>query len=313
MNTDHVSNKIIDRPFHGDRDYLRVRRLLIDSYPITPTGLNWEVRRWDGWRFYDANPVLDKDKENKVHLWLTDDETLVGAVHPEGKGDAFLEIHPDYRHIEEAMVVWAEENLARPTADGKQHELRIFVYDYDRARQFMLERRGYEKTASGGVIRRMRCGRFPPPQPKPSAGYTIRTTRPDDMDECQQMADFLNAAFNRDFHNAGEYHVFTHHAPCFRNDLDLVAVAPDGTFAAYVGGLFCEENNYGVFEPVCTHPDHLRRGLASWLMIEALHLFRKIGVADVYVGTGDQKAANALYDSLGFTEVYKGFEWIRRI
>ncbi len=126
------------------------------------------------------------------------------------------------------------------------------------------------------------------------------------------MADLLNAAFKRDFHNAAEYRVFTHYAPCFRDDLDLVAVAPDGSLAAYVGGPYCGENSYGIFEPVCTHPDHLRRGLARWLMIEALHRFKKIGASDVYVGTGDQKAANQLYDSLGFTEVYKGYEWIRR-
>jgi hypothetical protein len=29
----------------------------------------------------------------------------------------------------------------------------------------------------------------------------------------------------------------------------------------------------------------------------------------VYVGTGDMAPANALYDSVGFAEAYKGYAW----
>ena len=45
---------------------------------------------------------------------------------------------------------------------------------------------------------------------------------------------WFNAAFGRTFHNAAEYQNLRF-APCFRRDLDLVAVAPDGSFAAYIG------------------------------------------------------------------------------
>ncbi|MBI3957829.1 MAG: hypothetical protein HY328_03390 [Chloroflexi bacterium] len=43
-------------PYRGDEDFWRVRQLLIDIYSITPTGFNWEVRRWDGTRFHDPDP-----------------------------------------------------------------------------------------------------------------------------------------------------------------------------------------------------------------------------------------------------------------
>ena len=39
-------------------------------------------------------------------------------------------------------------------------------------------------------------------------------------------------------------------------------VAPDGSFAAYVGIPYDEANRRGIYEPVCTHPDHQRQGLA---------------------------------------------------
>jgi mycothiol synthase len=127
--------------------------------------------------------------------------------------------------------------------------------------------------------------------------------------DCQRIADILNAAFNRDFHKGSDYQNLALNAPCFRRDLDLVAVAPDGSFAAYVGIPYNEANKLGIFEPVCTHPDHQRQGLAKALMQEGLLRLKAIGAVDVTVGTGDMIPANRLYDSLGFTEAYKGHIW----
>jgi ribosomal protein S18 acetylase RimI-like enzyme len=309
MAVDNTAQRVIEMPFRSDEDFWRVRNLLIETHPITPTGFNWEVRRWDGWRFYAADPTWDPRWEKQVRLWVTEEGSLVGAVHHEGTGHAHLELHPGYRHIEEDMIAWAEEHLAKPTEDGQWRQLITFVFDYDSPRRSILEKRGYERTSDGGVTRRLRFGNKSYPKPSIADGYTLRTTRPEDDTDCQRIAVLLNAAFNRDFHVAGEFRSFALHAPCFRNDLDLVAVAPDGSFAAYVGAPYNEANRYGVFEPVCTHPGHQRRGLARSLMLEALHRLKALGAADVYVGTGDRIAANRLYDSIGFTEVQKGCNW----
>lgn len=62
-----------------------------------------------------------------------------------------------------------------------------------------------------------------------------------------------------------------------RPELDLVAVAPDGRFAAYVGIPYDEFNQRGIFEPVCTHPDHRQKGLAKVLVQEGLHRLKAHG------------------------------------
>ncbi len=98
-------------------------------------------------------------------------------------------------------------------------------------------------------------------------------------------------------------------SPSFRHDLDLVAVAPDGAFAAYIGMTCDEVNRSAEFEPVCTHPDHQRKGLAHALMLDGLHRLKALGAVDVFVDTGDQVAANKLYEVVGFTEAYKGYIW----
>ncbi|MFN8486187.1 MAG: GNAT family N-acetyltransferase [Caldilineaceae bacterium] len=88
-----------------------------------------------------------------------------------------------------------------------------------------------------------------------------------------------------------------------------MAVAPDGSFAASVGIAYDEANGHAVFEPVCTHPQHQRQGLARALMLEGLHRLKAVGAIDVSVDTGDMIPANRLYNSIGFTEVYLGHVW----
>ena len=309
QSTQHITARPVQS--HEDawqEDFWRVRQLLVQTVPLTPVGLNWDVRRWDGQYFYNPRGVWAPEWAARACLWENAQGELVGVVNPEGRGDAYLQVHPDYRHIEEAMIEWAEEHLAAPIRDG-QRQLAFYVLEYDAHRQRLLQARGYTKTPYYGMLRHMRLGAQPLPQPVLAAGYTLRTTQTADMADCQRIADLLNAAFRRDFHNAAEYHRFAQLAPCFRPELDLVAEAPDGAFAAYVGIPYDETNQRGIFEPVCTHPNHQRQGLAQALMLTGLHRLRDLGARTVTVDTGDMIPANRLYDSLGFTEAYQGFEW----
>jgi len=305
-------NRITSRPMQGDADFWRVRDLLSKTYLHTPLGFNWDIRRWDGARFHHATPDWAARCAGRVQLWETAEGRLIGVVNADGEGDAQLQVDPDFRTFETEMVAWAEAHLAAPNPAG-HHQLELFVYDYDTPRQQLLKARGYTQMDYGGAIRRLHLSAWPPEPATLAADYALRTTEPTDMGNCQRIADLLNAAFNRNFHTAIEFQNFTHQAPCFRPDLDLVAVAPDGSFAAYVGIAYDEATRHAVFEPVCTHPDHRRHGLARTLMVEGLHRLRALGAADVSVDTGDMIPANRLYDSIGFTEVCLGHVWRKEI
>ena len=97
--------------------------------------------------------------------------------------------------------------------------------------------------------------------------------------------------------------------PGYRPDLDLAVIAPDGTFAAYATVWWEPVNRYIIFEPVGTHPDHRRRGLASAVMAEGLRRTAVLGAETAYVGSGAGKPSNVLYESLGFTEVIDYVRW----
>jgi len=309
--TTNIREDIHSRAYAGDDDFRRVRKLLIETYPITPSGFNWEIRRWDGWNCHN-DAANTPDTAKLVRLWETGDSTLVGVVHPEGQGDLWLELHPDYRHLEPEMLAWGEAHLSVPAEDGGARQIETFVYDYDAARLRLIQAHGYELTPYGSVFRRLRFGSRVLPSVEFPPGYRMRTTRPGDFGEGERMAALLNAAFRRTIHTGQEYINFISQSPSFRHDLNLVAEASDGSFAAHVGVTYNDDNLYGIFEPVCTHPDHQRKGLARALMIAGLHRLKTLGATDAYVGTGDDMAANWLYEAVGFTEVYHGSIWQKR-
>lgn len=308
------AHDIIERPLHGEADFWRIRALLIETYPLTLPGFNWEVRNWEGKRLYDETPGWEREWKAAGRVWETAGGQLIGAIHPDSPGFACLQLHPDHReHLEATMIGRAEETIAVPARDNTDGtRLRFYVFEYDTARQELLAARGYRKLSAGGVIRRLHFGRAPLQERRPLPdGYTLRCTRPGEEEDATQIALLLNAAFNRDFHSAAEYLTFSRLAPSFRHDLDLVAVAPDGTFAAYIGIPYVAEIGHGLFEPVCTHPQHRRRGLARALMVEGLHRLQALGARDVVVETGDMIPANRLYEAIGFEETYRGYVWER--
>jgi ribosomal protein S18 acetylase RimI-like enzyme len=303
---------MVSRPFRDDADFWRIRDLAIETYPITGPGWNWDIRRWDGSRFYEENPVLNPDWQRTIRLWETAGGQLAGAINGYGRGLFYLQLHPDFRAIEEEMIAWAEEVFAVSAPDAQQREIHIEVYEYDAPRLRILRRRGYEKLPEVGVFRKMRLGNQPLPVVRMAEGYRLRPIRHEDLEDCQRLADLLNAAFNRTFHTAGEFYQFARLAPSYRQDLHLVAEAPDGAFAAHVAAIYDEANRRALYEPVCTHPLHRCKSLAQSLMFECLHRLKAIGAHEVTVETGDAEPANALYDSIGFTEVYKSYVWRRR-
>jgi ribosomal protein S18 acetylase RimI-like enzyme len=291
-----------------EEDFDALRNLLVDTLRITPPGFNWDVRRIDGRKYHNRECRLEASFLRGSAVWTIASGAIVAAVHPESRGDAHIQIHPDFRALEPEMIRHACQYLAIEREGRKQ--LFIETMEYDVGRVGNLRIAGFEATEGKTAFRRMRFGRQPIRDPKISPEYRLRTTRCCESEDCQRIADILNAAFGRTSHTGVELEVFHANAPSFRSDLDLVAEASDASFGAYVGIAYDGATGQAILEPVCTHPDHRRRGLAATLMLEGLHRLNARGAIDVVVGTGDAVAANKLYESVGFTETYLGRRWI---
>ena len=94
-------------------------------------------------------------------------------------------------------------------------------------------------------------------------------------------------------------------SPVYRDELDMVAVAADGSFAAYGLGWLDVDSGCVLFEPVGTDPDHTRRGLARALCAEILRAARDLGATQAIVGPrGDSRypVPRRAYAGLGMRE-----------
>jgi GNAT superfamily N-acetyltransferase len=269
----------------------------------------WDIRRWDGWRFHRTDPPGDDRLAGEIGLWETPDGRVVGAVHAEGSGDACIEVDPDFRLLEPEMIDWAEEHLGRTGESGRHIE--FWLSDEDQPRRSLLSGRAYRPDDSGGWMRCLAFDRLPAFEPVTLAEpYRLRTTDSSGTD-CARMADLLNAGFGRTAHSAAEIRNFVELSPSFEDELNLVAVAPDGSFAATVGLTFDSANRHGLIEPVCTHPDHRRHGLARVLLLEGLRRLAGRGALTASLDTGEGEAANALYIGCGFVEGHHFRPWRR--
>ena len=91
-------------------------------------------------------------------------------------------------------------------------------------------------------------------------------------------------------------------AEYYHPERDIVAVAPDGSFAAFATGRMDPVSKLAEVEPVGVHPNHRRKGLAKAVVLECIKQLQKHGAkAIVILGAASTEGATHLYDSLGFS------------
>lgn len=302
--------RITDRPLEGQTDALRLRQLLIDSYTHMGREFNWETRRWEGayWCTSDAN-LTNPRWGADTHIWESSEGQLVGAAVPDGPGDLALQIHPAYRMLEDSILDWAEAHVARTNEAGRR-ELIAWAFDWDVERQERLIRRGHQPRPEWFWHNRRRAVDDAVPLFPVPAGYTLRSVQNTDNDVSRWIT-CTNLVFGQTY--APEFHRnFQHHAPSHNYNLHLIAEAPDGTFAAFAGLTIEATNRYATFEPVGTHPDHRRKGLARALMFEGIRRLQTNGAVDVaYVANWGTAEAGKLYASVGLEHYATTMAWVK--
>ncbi len=98
----------------------------------------------------------------------------------------------------------------------------------------------------------------------------------------------------------------------YRADLDCVVEAPDGSLVAYCLAWLDDANRVGELEPVGTHPDYRRRGLASAVCLFALHRLQEEGATRAIVYSIAGSEATALYESIGLRQHARSLQLLKR-
>ncbi|MCB9458621.1 MAG: GNAT family N-acetyltransferase [Anaerolineaceae bacterium] len=304
-----ILSKIHHRPLLGTVDAMRLRQFLIETYALFGREFNWETRRWEGQYWYAtdaelARPVWDAHTQ----LWETFTGDIVGAAIADGPGDLAIQIHPDYRELENDIIAWAEKRIAVDDEEGSK-VLTTWAFEWDDNRQDRLMLLGYIRQPEKFVQYRRRHVIDPVPDVNLAQGYTMRSLTPSSAD-VRAFVNCTNATYGHN-HSREMLRNFQTKSPSHNYDLHIVAVAPDETFAAFAGLTVDQHNRTAIFEPVGTHPDHRRKGLAREVMYEGMRHIKAMGNIDtMYVANwGPSEEAANFYASVGMVHYATAFAW----
>lgn len=298
--------KLTMRNYQSEEDYWRIREFLRQVMILNGRReLSWHVARLDYWWWF-INPDIEKIAlEENFFRWETESGEIAAVLNPEGRGQAFLQVHPEFHipELDREMIALAEERLPVINKDG-QRVLQIFVDSQDTNYQQILSQRGFKRMEEAGnqeYQHRRSLDEALPDVPQ-IAGYTIRPMGDglELLERCYASGlgfhdDDIHIARNNRDHP--EWYHGIQSSPLYRRDLDIVAVASDGSVASFCTAWFDDVSRTAYLEPVATVPAHRKRGLGKSVILEALHRLKRMGCKVAFVG-GYSERANALYFSV---------------
>jgi len=222
----------------------------------------------------------------------------------------FAFVAPSYRGsmVERELLHHAIATTARYIANTKRDDQTIItdLYDCDQIRIDLLTQLGFHHYRTWDWITQRNL-LAPLPEPTMPHGFTIRTVT---LAHAEQLAAIRNSSFDGNW--TGEvYRTAVMQGPGYDPQRELVAVAPDGRIAAFTVIHFDELNKVGLFEPVGTHRDFRRLGLARAVLLHGLREMQRRGMVQASVEhTAENAPALALYRGLGFVKKYEtlGFQ-----
>jgi mycothiol synthase len=263
---------------------------------------------WQRYMYEDA--VVDPAE--RIRVWEGADGNLAGFAWFYPPAEVALNVHPRLRGeraIEAAMLAWADERRRALAAGKPTRPLAAAIFEGDGTTAAVLAARGFAPGGSVPMLCFTRDLAEPIPEPALPDGFVVRPLRGEDEYE-------ERVAVHREVWHPSRVTVPAYRrlrtVPGYDPDLDLVAAAPDGGFAAYAIVWPDPVNRTGEFEPVGARAAFRRRGLARAVLLEGLRRLRERGAEQAIVYTNeDREPARRLYESVGFRVVDRWVNWQR--
>lgn len=216
--------------------------------------------------------------------------------------------------IGDEMIAWAEA-VFRSDYHGQAQQLNTSTHSALTERVSLLEKHGFQREEECALYFARQLAE-PIPEPQVPDGFIIRSL---DLSEEPAWVALHQAAFGTQ-NMTLEYRQAMSGMPGYDPALDLVAVAPDGTLAAYVfGAIYAEENaltgeQAGHTDPIATHPRYQRLGLSKALLLAGLRRLKERGITVARLGTSsDNTAMQRTALAAGFRLVGESWHYAKSI
>jgi mycothiol synthase len=274
------------------------------------------------------NPMIDPTRD--LALWEDDRGQLIalGALWMQPvdqliEAQFWMRIHPEMRGIglERDVIDWGTERLRELAIARKlPARLRLSTRDDNAYLISTFNHNGCQFDRSFFDMARpldQPINAMPLPE-----GFTIRP-----LDGESELAAWVET-FNLSFIDHWNHHDMTVERRLhwmksldYRPELDLVAIAPDGTLAAFSYCIIEAANNQrmGVREgwvaDLGTRRGYRKRGLARALLATSLRAFKAAGMdtAKLGVDTQNPNGALRLYESVGFQKVETWLSYLKNV
>ena len=296
---------VVSRGYDAERDFQRVMKFLRDSFAETGSLHNWLPPRFENSRAEVASGT---------RLWEEVDgpePRVVAVANPETRYVYFIQMDPDYAYLEGEVVEWIVEHCASQKSSGEELKVSIVALEGNPAREAVLREHGFERGPVYGIFR-LRAVDAPIPDVRPPEGYVIRSVRPEE--DFDRIAAAVRVVFGHGEWFTREVLEGLSRASFYRDDLDLVAVAPNGDIASFCTFRMDPPSRVTELEPMGTLPEYRRKGLAKALLVEGFRRLKRYDPTLLYIGgAADTPEANRLYEVTGFTERYDYYHWHKTI
>jgi ribosomal protein S18 acetylase RimI-like enzyme len=288
---------------HSEAEFKEMRELLAQSYLVSRKPLNWRLAMAENWNY--ASRYLEPIEyfASRVHLWRSDTGKLISFLIRDSSL-IYLQVDYSHRDAEARMADWAERHWA-----GNNTRIGTMVYDWDIERQRLLAQRRYENHGAIEDVRIFDLFRAYPKAVLPP-GFTITSLA--EYDHYLERIDLENSIWGANLTEAWLRGKSS--APSYSPKWDLIVVAPDGKLAAQSLVWLYPKSQMGEIDPLGTHPEYRKRGLAKALVLESFKRMRNSGVHYAYIASdAKDPIVSHLYTSLQPGETYQGYHWTKQL
>ncbi|MBW4690687.1 MAG: GNAT family N-acetyltransferase [Lyngbya sp. HA4199-MV5] len=312
------------RPYAGEADLPAIADLLnaCEAVDRLDAGTSVEELRQE---FADPDWDLSRD----LRLWCVEDRLIgfgaVWVVPPadDHSGYLWFNLHPTARGsgLETQILAWAEQRMREVAHErGVCANLRAGARASHHYHISLLEQHGF--TRDRYFYRMTRPLADSIPEAQFPAGFSVRQVEVD-RDAIAWVEMFNQSFIDHWNHHPLTIEQFKHYRtePDYNPELDRVAVAADGTFAAFcTGQIYVKDNqrnerNEGWINVLGTRRGFRRLGLGRAMLLSGLEQLRAIGVETALLGVDSENPSGALrlYKAVGFTQLHTSIAYMKAV